>query len=386
MEVSMKFIHLGDLHIGKLVNEFNMIDDQRYILKQILAIIEKERVDAALLAGDIYDKSIPTEEAVDLFDYFLSELASRKIDTYLISGNHDSDERLNFGSRLFKNSNIYISSKYNGQLFKHTVTDEFGKINIFMMPFIKASTVKKFFENEKIETYDEAVRVVIKSANVDTSERNIIVAHQFVQGKSCNIEYGGSENIATLNVGTIEIIGADCFDDFDYVALGHIHSPQKIERETIRYSGSPLKYSLSEVDNIKSVPIITISEKGNTKVDLIELEPVRDMRHIKGELKQLLKPENILYPEDYIYVTLTDENPEPDAANTIRGYYKNLMKFDIDNSHTREAGMIDIQAITQTKRFDEIVGDFYKNRYGTEISDEELNIMLEVAREVGVEE
>lgn len=380
----MKFIHLGDLHLGKLVNEFNMIDDQRYLLNQILSIIEEQNIGGALLAGDIYDKSIPSEEAVDLFDYFLNELSARQVKTFVISGNHDSDERLNFGSRLFKNSNVFIYSKYNGSLFKQPLEDEFGKLNVYLMPFIKASTVKQFYSDEKIESYDDAVRLVLNKADVDFSQRNIIVAHQFVQGKSCEIEYGGSENIATQNVGTIEIIGADCFDGFDYVALGHIHSPQKIEKETVRYSGSLLKYSLSEVNNIKSVPIITLNEKGDTRVELIELKPVRDMRHIKGELKQLLKAENIVSPDDYIYATLTDKDPEPEAVNTIRAYYKNLMRLEYDNYRYKEAGNIDVDAISQSKTFDELVCDFYKNRLGSDISDEELKIMMNVAREAGV--
>ena len=380
----MKFIHLGDLHLGKLVNEFNMIDDQRYLLNQILSMIEEQNIGGALLAGDIYDKSIPSEEAVDLFDYFLNELSARQVKTFVISGNHDSDERLNFGSRLFKNSNVFISSKYNGSLFKQPLEDEFGKLNVYLMPFIKASTVKQFYSDEKIESYDDAVRLVLNKADVDFSQRNIIVAHQFVQGKSCEIEYGGSENIATQNVGTIEIIGADCFDGFDYVALGHIHSPQKIEKETVRYSGSLLKYSLSEVNNIKSAPIITLNEKGDTRVELIELKPVRDMRHIKGELKQLLKAENIVSPDDYIYATLTDKDPEPEAVNTIRAYYKNLMRLEYDNYRYKEAGNIDVDAISQSKTFDELVCDFYKNRLGSDISDEELKIMMNVAREAGV--
>ena len=384
MEFFMKFIHLGDLHLGKLVNEFNMIDDQRYLLNQILSMIEEQNIGGALLAGDIYDKSIPSEEAVDLFDYFLNELSARQVKTFVISGNHDSDERLNFGSRLFKNSNVFISSKYNGSLFKQPLEDEFGKLNVYLMPFIKASTVKQFYSDEKIESYDDAVRLVLNKADVDFSQRNIIVAHQFVQGKSCEIEYGGSENIATQNVGTIEIIGADCFDGFDYVALGHIHSPQKIEKETVRYSGSLLKYSLSEVNNIKSAPIITLNEKGDTRVELIELKPVRDMRHIKGELKQLLKAENIVSPDDYIYATLTDKDPEPEAVNTIRAYYKNLMRLEYDNYRYKEAGNIDVDAISQSKTFDELVCDFYKNRLGSDISDEELKIMMNVAREAGV--
>ena len=379
----MKFIHLGDLHIGKTVNDFNMLDDQKFIFNQILEIIDANKVDAALLAGDIYDRPIPSEDAVKLLDYFLNELVKRNVKTFIVSGNHDSDERLNFGSSLFEKSNVFIFSKYEGKLFKHSLEDEFGKINIFMMPFIKASQVKHFFEDEEINTYDEAVKSVLRYTEIDKDERNILVAHQFVAGRM-KPYLGGSESLATISVGTIEIIGTDNFDDFDYVALGHIHSPQKLERETIRYSGSPLKYSLSEINKGKSVPIITFNEKGNVNVELIELKPLREMRRLKGKLNQLLSPENVIYPDDYVYVTLTDEIPELDALNTVRNYYKYLMKLDYENSHTKEMEQSSINPISKIKSFEEILSDFYKLKYNTEISEEELKIMLEVAREAGV--
>lgn len=380
----MRFIHLGDLHIGKSVNDFNMIDDQKYILNQILDIIDKNKVDGALLAGDIYDKPIPTEDAVSLLDYFINELVKRNVKTFIISGNHDSDERLNFGSNLFEKSQVYIFSKYEGELFKQTLKDEFGNINIYMMPFIKASQVKHFYEDEEILSYDSAVKVVLKHTEINKSERNIIIAHQFVAGKSGNPECGGSESIATQNVGNVEIIGTDCFDDFDYVALGHIHSPQKLERETIRYSGSPLKYSLNEVNKDKSVPIITLGEKGNIDVDLVELKPLRDMRRIKGRLEQLLAPENIVSTDDYLQVTLTDEIPEPNAYNIFRAYYPNIMKLDYENSHTIESENVEITPLTKNKSFEEIISDFYKLKYNEEIPTEEFQIMLEIAREAGV--
>ncbi len=380
----MKFIHLGDLHIGKNVNDFNMIDDQRYILNQILEIIDKNDVEAALLAGDIYDKPIPSEDAVSLLNNFINELVKRNVKTFIISGNHDSDERLNFGSSLFEKSDVFIFTKYEGKLLKQTLIDEFGNINIFMMPFVKASQVKHYYEDEEILSYDDAVRVVLKHTDINESERNIIIAHQFVAGKSGNPECGGSESIATQSVGLVEIIGTDCFDKFDYVALGHIHSPQKLERETIRYSGSLLKYSLSEVDKNKSVPIITFNEKGKIDIDLVELKPLRDIRHIKGRLDQLLASENIVSPEDYMWITLTDEIIEPNAFNIFRAYYPNIMKLNYENSHTIETEQVEIKPLSQNKSFEEIISDFYKLKYGIEIPEDELDIMLEVAREAGV--
>jgi exonuclease SbcD len=382
----MKFIHLGDLHLGRRVNEFDLLEDQRFILNQILEIIDSNNIDAALLAGDIYDKSTPREEAVALLDYFLNELVARDVKTFIISGNHDSDERLNFGSSLFERSGVFIFSKYNGKLQKQILKDEYGNINIFMMPFIKSSLVKEIYKDEEINTYNDAVKVVLKNTEINKAERNIILAHQYVSGKSSDPDLGGSESLAVKCVGTIEKINSESFDDFDYVALGHIHSPQGLERDTIRYSGSPLKYSLSEVANTKSVPIITLGEKGNVDVDLIELKPLRDMRHLKGRLNQLLDSHNIIGQDDFIYVTLTDEEVMLDPAKTIRTYYPNLMKVDFENSRTKKAEEVDLKPISQIKSFKEIISDFYKQKYNTDISEEELKIMLETAREVGVED
>ncbi len=332
----MKALHLGDLHIGKSVNDFNMIEDQKYILGQILDIIRNQKIDIVLISGDIYDRAIPSEEAVKLLDHFLYELFEIGVETFLISGNHDSDERLNFGSGLFQKNKIYISAKYDGNIYKKTCKDEFGNLNIYLLPFVKASQVKYFYPDERIESYDDAVRVALTHTDIDWSERNVLVAHQFVAGKSGDPELGGSESASVLKVGTVEKIGVDSFDGFDYVALGHIHSPQKVGKETVRYSGSPLKYSLSEADNDKSVPVITFGKKGETLVELVELKPLRNMRHLKGRLEQLLAPSNIKFPEDYIYVTLTDDDPVPDVMGIFQQYYKNTMKIIYDNAHTRE--------------------------------------------------
>lgn len=380
----MKLLHLGDLHIGKSVNDYSMIEDQKYILDQVLDIAQEQSVDGVLIAGDVYDKSVPSEEAVRIFDYFLCQLADRQISTFIISGNHDSDERLHFGSALFETNGIYIASKYEGTLAKQTLTDEYGNVNIYLLPFVKASQVRHFWQDEKIESYDQAVRVVVDHADMDTEERNILVAHQFVAGRGSEPKFGGSENAAVQNVGAVEMVGTDCFTAFDYVALGHIHSPQKVGRDTIRYSGSPLKYSLSEIDNQKSVPIVTLGKKGDVEIELVPLQPLRDMRHLRGRMEQILNQENIVSQEDYIYVTLTDEYSIPDAMAVIRQSYPNTMKIDYDNSHTRAAGQIDVSQVTQEKSFIEIISDFYQMIYGCEMSEEERKLMMEVAGEAGV--
>ncbi|MCM1304793.1 MAG: exonuclease SbcCD subunit D [Lachnospiraceae bacterium] len=380
----MKLLHLGDLHIGKTVCDFHMIEDQRYMLEQILDLIETQKIDAVLIAGDVYDKSIPSEEAVRLLDWFLCRLSERDTEVFLISGNHDSDERLHFGSSLFEANKIHICARYDGTVYQRTLQDSFGKVNIYLLPFVKASQVRYYYPEEEIASYEDAVKTALAHGDIDPSERNILAAHQFVAGRSEEPRLGGSEGAATLHVGTIEKIGYDCFDDFDYVALGHIHSPQKIGRDTVRYSGSLLKYSLSEADDTKSVPVITLAEKGRVSVDLIELKPLRDMRHIKGRMDQLLDPKNITSPEDYIYVTLTDDAPIDNAMGIFQQYYPNTMKIVYDNTHTREVQTVDITNITRERSYPQLISDFYRMMYDCEISDEELRIMKEVAKEAGV--
>lgn len=347
----MKFLHLSDLHLGKSLGDFDLIEDQKYILNQILEIISAESVDAVLIAGDVYDKSIPSEAATNLLNYFLNRLAKENIQTYMISGNHDSDDRLNYGSCLFESNNIYISSIYDGNLYKQTVNVGACKINIYLLPFVKASQVKHFFPDAKIESYNDAVKVILDNADIDENECNVLVAHQFVAGKECDPALGGSESTGTQNVGLVEKIAYDCFDAFDYVALGHIHSPQRVGRDEIRYSGSPLKYSLSEVNNEKSVPIITINGKNNIDIKLISIKPMRDLRHIKGKMEDILNKSNILSPNDFIYATLTDEEIINDAMGIFQQIYPNTVKIDYDNSHTREIEHLDISKIAQNKSF-----------------------------------
>ena len=380
----MRLIHLGDLHLGKSLGDFDLIEDQRYILDRILEIVDKNNIDGVLIAGDVYDRAIPSEAATNLLDYFLKSLAERNVKTFMISGNHDSDDRLNYGSSLFAANQIYISAQFKGSLYKQTVNDEFGEVNIYLLPFVKASQVRHFYPEEKIENYDAAVRTILKHTDIDYEKRNVIVAHQFIAGKGTDPELGGSEGAGTLSVGLVEKISYDCFDGFDYAALGHIHSPQSVGREEVRYSGSPLKYSLSEVNNDKSVPMITLGDKGDVKIELLKLRPLRDMRHIKGPIEKLLDKSNISRPEDFIYATLTNEEIINDAMGIMQQVYPNTVRIDYDNSHTRELDRIDITAITQHKSFDELISDFYRKMYSCEISEEELQVMMETAKEAGV--
>lgn len=380
----MKLMHLGDLHLGKSLGDFDLNEDQKYILDQILGIIDEREVDGILIAGDVYDRAVPSESATNLLDYFLKCLADKKVKTFMISGNHDSDDRLNYGSSLFAANHIYISAQFMGNLYRQTVIDEHGEADIYLLPFVKASQVRHFYPEEKIESYDDAVRTILAHAQIDPGKRNILVAHQFVAGKGADPELGGSESAGTQSVGLVEKIGYDCFDGFDYVALGHIHSPQSVGRKEVRYSGSPLKYSLSEVGNDKSVPVITLGEKGDVEIELVKLRPMRDMRHLKGPIEKLLNRDNITSPEDFIYATLTNEDIIDDAMGILQQVYPNTVKIDYDNSRTREIDRIDIANIAEQKSFDELIGDFYRKMYGCDISEEEMQVMKEAAKEAGV--
>ncbi len=380
----MKFMHIGDIHLGKALGDFDLTEDQEYMLGQLLNIAEDKAVDAVLIAGDVYDKAIPSEAATRMLDFFLSSLSERNIYVYMVSGNHDSDERLNYGSRLFKENHIFISTKYEGELCKQTLKAGGNEADIYLLPFVKASQVKHFLPDAGIESYDDAVRAILGRADIDRTRNCILVAHQFVMGRSEDPELSGSESLGTQSVGTIEKIGYDCFDAFDYVALGHIHSPQQVGRREVRYSGSPLKYSLSEVNNEKSVPIVTLTGKGSVDIELVPLKPMRNMRHIKGELRELLDRENVESADDFIYATLTDEDIVSDAMGIFQQVYPNTVKIDYCNSHTREIDELDISRIAENRSYDDLIRDFYAQIYGCDISEEEMELMRSVAREAGV--
>lgn len=380
----MKLLHIGDLHLGKSLGDFDLIKDQEYLLDQLLKIIDEQSVDAVLIAGDVYDKSIPSEAATRMLDYFLSNLAKRNVYVYMVSGNHDSDERLNYGSNLFETNHIFISTKYEGNLYKQTLKIHKDEVDIYLLPFVKASQVRHYLPEAKIESYDDAVRAILDQACIDKTRQNVLVAHQFVMGKSEDPKMSGSESLGTQSVGLVEKIGYDCFDSFDYVALGHIHSPQQVGRKEVRYSGSPLKYSLSEANSEKSVPLITLDGKDGVQIELIPIKPMRDLRHIKGKMKELLDKTQISAPEDFIYATLTDEDLISDVMGIFQQVYPNTVKIDYDNSHTREIEQVDISKIAENRSFDELISDFYRQMYSCEISEEEMDLMRSVAREAGV--
>lgn len=373
----MKIAHISDLHLGKRLNEFSLLEDQRYILNEIIKIIDDSQVDCVIIAGDVYDKSIPPVEAVEIFDNFLTCLARRKLRVLIISGNHDSAERMTFGAKLMSASGIHFAPVYKGKTEQVILEDKYGKINFYLLPFVKPSVVRPFFPEEKIETYTDAIRLIVKNMNVDKSQRNVIVAHQFVTGaERCESEeicVGGSENV-----------DASVFDDFDYVALGHIHGSQKILKETVRYCGSPLKYSFSECDHKKSIPIVEINEKNNVKIDFAPLVPKLDLREIRGKYDEIMLKKNYenTNTEDYLHITLTDEYDIPEGFARLGTVFKNLMKLDYDNKRTKSVGEIDSDFENETLSPLELFKKFYNLQNNQHVNDEQNQILTSLISEI----
>lgn len=366
----MKIMHLSDLHIGKKVNEYSMLQDQIYILKEILRIIDNEKVETVIIAGDVYDRSLPPNEALELFDEFLYQLSSRNVNVFVISGNHDSPERISYGGRMMTENKIFLSPVYDGNVKPITLNDDYGEVNFYLLPFVRPADIRRYFPDENIENYTDAVKVAIDNMNVDFSERNILVTHQFVTGA----ELSESEDII---VGGTDNVSGEVFDGFDYVALGHIHREQTVGKDNIRYCGTPLKYSFSEAKNIKSVTILDFNDKGNIEYSKIPLTPLRDMREIRGTYYELTLKSSYesTNTEDYLHITLTDEEDIPDAIGKLRSIYPNIMKLDYDNLRTRGSGTVDAIENIESKSPFELFADLFKQQNNQDMSKEQEEIM-----------
>lgn len=363
----MKLIHLSDLHLGKRVNEFSMLEDQQYILSEILCIIDAEQPDGILIAGDVYDKTVPSAEAVALLDDFLVRLAKRDLQIFLISGNHDSPERMAFGGRLMEGSGVHLSPVYDGRVRPITLTDVYGTVNIYLLPFVKPAHVRRCFPEREITTYTDALAIAIEAMGVDQTERNVLVTHQFVTGAArCDSE--------ELSVGGTDNVDASVFDPFDYVALGHIHGPQRVGRETVRYCGTPLKYSFSEAGHQKSVTVVELEEKGAVSVRTVPLVPLRDLVELRGTYEELTFRgfyEGTSYQKDYVHITLTDEEDIPDAMRKLQIIYPNLMKLDYDNRRTRAGACLDGAEDAEQKSPLELLEEFYEKQNGRPMGEEQ---------------
>ncbi len=446
----MKLLHISDLHIGKRVNEFSMLEDQKYILDRIIEIAKQEQADGVMIAGDIYDKSVPSAEAVQIFDRFLTGFARLGIKVFAVSGNHDSAERIAFGAQLMKGRGVYLSPVYDGNIEKITLSDEYGALNIYLLPFIKPAMVRHVLDREQKtagsqfrsgreqaegdshagggreqaeeggqletgreqaeegsqagggreqaeeggqletgreqaegdgcsgssrkawqksnlpESYQEAVKLAVERMKVDGTKRNVLVAHQFVTGAGrCE-----SEEVV---VGGLDNVDAEVFQAFDYVALGHIHSPQWVGRETVRYCGTPLKYSFSEAEQEKSVTVVELGEKGGVELRTIPLTPLHDMRKISGTYMEVTARSfyQDINREDYVQVTLTDEEDIPDGLKKLRIIYPNLMRLVYDNHRTRQNRELGAVQDMEQKSELELFGEFYAQQNNQSMSAEQ---------------
>lgn len=381
MRLNMKILHFADLHLGKILQEQSFIEDQEYMLKQIIEKIKQENIEVILISGDIYDRSIPPTEAVELLDEFLNILIrdlKRKV--FIISGNHDSKERLGFGNKIFEEEGLYISSKYEGKIKKVELEDEYGKLNIYMLPFVKPVEVKKYFDDEQF-SYDEMIHKIIEKEEINTNKRNIILTHQFVTSRGEDVERTDSE---VLSLGGTDNVDVSNYDKFDYVAIGHVHRPQRIGRDTARYAGTMLKYSFSEVNHKKTMPILEFKEKGNIDIKLEELVPLRDMREIKGPIEELLKKENYegTNTDDYIRAIITNEEPLYDAIGQIRSIYPNVLKLEIQNSKTTLEIQQENLKEVKSKSEIELFNEFYKFQNNVELNDEQKEYVEKIIKEV----
>ena len=376
----MKIMHLSDLHLGKSILEQSLIEDQRYILDRIIDIIALKEVDVVLISGDVYDKGIPNVEAVRLFSDFLARMYDKKVKVFIISGNHDSKDRLSFGNELFVDNGVYIEGIFDGKLKSVELDDDYGKVLIYMLPFVKPADVRGYYSDKEINSYQDAVKSILDDTNIDSSKRNIIMVHQFVTANGVEVERSDSES---LSLGGVDNIDVSLFDSFDYVAMGHIHRGQKLIRDTVRYAGSPLKYSFSEVNHKKSVPIIDLKEKGNIEIELVDLIPLRDMRVIKGKLDNLLDKEVVSLGnrDDYISATITDEDYIMDAIGKLRSVYKNILRLEYDNKRTViVANNLESDNVNKKSEID-LFSEFYLKQNNVELDDIRLNIVNNVIKE-----
>ena len=375
----MKLIHLSDLHLGKRVGEVSMLEDQAYILDRILDIVDGEGPDALLIAGDVYDKSVPSAEAVTLFDDFLCRLARRKLPVLVISGNHDSPERLAFGSRLMEGAGVHLSPVYDGNVKPITLTDEHGPVDFWLLPFLKPAHLRRFYPEETIDSYTDAVGAAIAHMNIDPSRRNVLLCHQFVTGAAtCESE--------ELIVGGTDNVDAAVFDGFDYVALGHLHGPQNVGSSRIRYCGTPLKYSFSEASQYKSVTVAELGEKGDLTLHTVPLTPRHDMRVIQGTFAQLTAENSDAAGEreDYLHIILTDEEDVPEALGRLRLVYPNILKLSYDNTRTRTSQSVDRAQRVAQKSPLELFEELYETQNNQPMSQEQRDFaqrLIEQLRE-----
>lgn len=376
----MLFAHLSDLHLGKRLCEAPLLGDQQDILRQVLALLDGQPVDGVLLAGDLYDKPVPPAEAVALLDWFLTELAERGLPVFAVSGNHDSAQRVGFGAQLLARSRVYLSPVFSGVPEPVRLEDEYGPVEVYLLPFLKPAAVRHVWPEEPIESYTDALAAVLGRIPAREGVRRVLVAHQFVAGAAlCDSE--------EPSVGGVDAVDPGLFDGFDYVALGHLHSPQAVGRPGVRYCGSPLKYSFSEAHQRKSLTFVRLGPPGELELTEAPLVPLHDVRQLRGDYMTLTDRRRYegTPVEDYLRIILTDEQDIPEGMARLRTIYPNLLRLDYDNRRTQAQGPA---ALTQSPAATplEAMEAFYTVQNGQPMSEEQAAFCREMIREIWEEE
>lgn len=377
----MRIMHISDLHLGLKLYDYSMIEEQRFILDQIAETAMNERCEAVIIAGDIYDRSVPPEEAVLLFDMFISKLHQNDIAVLAISGNHDSADRLSFAGSILSEEKVYIASVYRNNEEPVILNDEYGFIKIWLLPFVKPVNVRSVLSDDEIHSFTDAVKAAVDNMGIDTAQRNIIVTHQYVTGA----RRSASEQVSTT-VGGLDNVDASVFDGFDYVALGHLHAPQIIAgNDCCRYCGTPLKYSFSEADDDKSVSVIDIKEKGNVTVRTVKLRPLHDMIMLKDTYNNLASKtfRDSVDTESFVHVTLTDREVIPDAAYKLRTMYPRLLNLEYEHL---QGSVFDHMGIDSAQRAAssplELFEEIFEKQYDQKLSDEQRDYLKEIINDV----
>lgn len=377
----MKFIHISDLHLGKQLAEYSLLEDQRYILRQILDIVADRQPDAVVVAGDLYDKPVPPAEAVTVLDWFITSLTEMGVALLMISGNHDSPERLDFGSGLFEEKGVYLVGQFNGAPKKVTLGKPDDQADFYLLPFIRPGNVRPFYPDEEIKSYDDAMRCVMKNLTLSKEIPSVLVAHQFVTAGGVSPERSESE---VISLGGTDNVDVSNFISFQYVALGHIHRPQRLTRDSVRYAGSPLKYSFSEAEYDKSVVMVTLNGMEEPSIELIPLVPMRDLRRIRGPLDKLLSDEVAAASnrEDYLHVTLTDTEPVADPLYRLRQVYPNIMRLSFSSSLEEEEVEIAACEEVEHRTPPQLFAEFYNQMQGEPLSEEDGKLVLRLMEKV----
>lgn len=375
----MKFVHLSDLHLGKQLEEYALIQDQAHIMEEILVHILAERPDGVLVAGDVFDRSVPPTQALALFQSFLSRLSQEKIPSFIISGNHDSPQRLAFGWELLQQAQVYISPAYQGTLQPITLEKEGEAVDLYLLPFLKPLHLRPFFPQEEINSYSQAVALALKEVSLHPDRRNILITHQFVTGAAtCDSE--------ELSVGGTDNVDASLFDGFDYVALGHLHSPQSVTSPHIRYCGSPLKYSASEVGQTKSLTVVELGE--TLEIRTLPLTPLRDVAQLKGDYQTLTQLDfyQELNREHFYQITLTDQDYVPEALARLRSIYPRILHLSYDNIRSRQES--DLSALVSSPKLDPLAlfAQLYQEQNGQPLSQEQTNYIQALIESIWEEE